>query len=122
MSKPTFFEPPKYNLIGRNQLWIDSCIHAHDTWCGCSYPIAHFIDSVVPVGHKDRDLTINEILSRDLTAKCHFGGAAETNGGVAPALDTAARENTEEEDLEKLFSEDAIEELLEAAANDERPR
>lgn len=122
MSRPSFFEPPKYNLIGRNQLWIDSCIHAHDTWCGCSYPIAHFIDSVVPIGHKDRDLTINEILSRDLSTKCHSGGLAETSGGVGPAFGTAAAENIEEEDLEKLFSDNAIEELLEAAAEDESPR
>lgn len=121
MNRPKFFEPPQYNCTGRNQLWIDVCCLAHDTWCGCHYPVAHFIDSVLPVGHKDRDLTVNEILSRDLTAKCHSGGAAETNGGLEAATNTEDAGPTEEE-LENIFSGDAIEELLNAAAEDAAPR
>lgn len=122
MSIQKFFQPPNYNHIGRQQLWVDACVLAHDSWCGCNHPIAHFIDSVLPVGHKDRDLTIQEVLSRDLTAACHSGGVAETNGGAAAATATEEIEGPTNAELEEIFTEDAIKELLDAAANDEEPR
>ncbi len=121
MNRPIFFEPPKYNCTGRNQLWIDACLLSHDSWCGCNYPVAHFIDSVLPIGHKDRDLTVQEILSRDLAVKCHSGGHAETGGGLATATATEDEGPTNEE-LENLFSEDAINELINAAGEDVEPR
>lgn len=120
MSKSNFFQPPQYNSYGREQLWIDVFTLSHDTWCGCNHPLAHLIDRVLPPGHKDRDLTISEILSRDLASTCHFGGGAETSGG--PATDLNTEEDPTNEELEKLFSEDAINELLDAAARDEGPR
>lgn len=120
MSHTTFFTAPKYNHIGREKLWIDACFLAHDSWCGCDHPVAHFISSVLPIGHKDRDLTVEEILSRDLKAKCHSGGAEETNGG--PQQDLEGEEGPTREELEKLFSDDAIEELIDAARKDEEPR
>lgn len=123
MSSKRFFQPPNYNHIGREKLWIDACILAHDSWCGCNHPIAHFIDSVLPIGHKDRDLTVEEILSRDLAESCLSGGAAATSGGQAGATATEQEEeNPTNEELEELFTEDAINELLDAAARDEEPR
>ena len=122
MNRPSFFEPPKYNCTGRNQLWIDACLFAHDSWCGCNTPIAHFIDSVLPTGHKDRDLTVEEILSRDLKEKCHSGGPEERNGGAVVAFATETEEGPTNEELEKLFSEDAIQDLINAAADDVEPR
>lgn len=123
MNKQSFFEPPKYNLLGRQSLWIDACVLAHDSWCGCNHPVAHFIDSVLPIGHKDRDLTIQEILSRDLTESCHSGGHAATATGMAiGGPEPEEDEGPTTEELEKLFTEDAIQELIDAARNDEEPR
>ncbi len=120
MPHSAFFTAPKYNHLGRQQLWVDACILAHDSWCGCDHPIAHLIDSLLPLGHKDRDLTVQEIISRDYAIKCHSGGEEERDGGVQQ--DTIGNAEPIEEDLEKLFSEDAIEELLDAAQKDEEPR
>nr|UHS18291.1 MAG: hypothetical protein [Gammatorquevirus sp.] len=122
MQRLTFFQPPLYNHIGRNQLWIDACIFAHDCWCGCNHPIAHFIDSVLPSGHKDRDLTINEILSRDLKETCPSGGTVAKSGGDAAAFATEEENQISNAELEEIFTEDAINELLDAAAKDEQPR
>lgn len=120
MPQSNFFTAPQYNHLGRQQLWVDSCILSHDAWCGCNCPIAHLIDSILPLGHKDRDLTVQEILSRDYSVRCRSGGEEEVSGGPATALNT--EDGPTEEDLEKIFTDDAIEELLDAAAKDEGPR
>lgn len=123
MNKQGFFEPPKYNLLGRQSLWIDACVLAHDSWCGCNHPVAHFIDSVLPIGHKDRDLTVQEILSRDLTESCHSGGQGATVSGMAiAAAEPEEDEGPTTEELEKIFTEDALQELIDAAERDEEPR
>lgn len=123
MTQNYYFEPPRYNALTRQQIWIDGCTHSHDTWCGCNKPIAHFIASVLPLGHKDRDLTIKEILLRDLEQSCHSGGTAATAFGIEKTdTHTEGRNTTDIEDLEKIFSEDALEELIDAAAKDVAPR
>lgn len=119
MNRDTFFEPPAYNHIGREKLWLDVVVLSHDTWCGCNHPLAHLLNSLLPIGHKDRELTVEEILLRDLKV-CHSGGTEERNGGDPEDLNTG--DGPTEEELEKIFTEDAIEELLTAAANDEEPR
>lgn len=120
MNKLKFFQPPTYNHLGRNQLWIDACLLSHDAWCGCDKAALHFINAVIPEGHKDRDLTINEIIAREIQSTCHSGGDAGTSGGAEQDLDTDIGPTNEE--LERIFTDDAIEELLTAAANDEEPR
>lgn len=120
MSHSRFFSAPKYNHIGRQQLWINACIFSHDAWCGCDCPIAHLIDSLLPIGHKDRDLTVKEILSRDYQVRCRSGGQEEESGG--PGEDLPTEEGPTNEELEEIFTENALEELLDAAANDEGPR
>lgn len=124
MSYNYYFKPPAYNALGRQQLWIDGCINSHDTWCGCDKPLAHLLGALLPPGHKDRDLTVQEILLRDLEyPPCPSGGlegAAGTQAAAATPQDT--EENTNLEDLEKYFTEDAIGDLLNAAAADEEPR
>jgi len=68
------------------------------------------------VGHKDRDLTINQILLRDYQEKCRSGGTADENhgsagGGTAGGFKEIKEDTIEEEDLPK----EEIEELLDAA-------
>lgn len=120
MQKPEFFQPPSYNHQGRQQLWLDGCIFTHDSWCGCNYPALHLLATLLPPGHKDRDLTVEEIITRE-TRKCLSGGKDEKDGGQQPATEqTDTGEGLE--NLEDVFTEDAIDELLAAAAEDIEPR
>lgn len=117
MTTPFYFKPPSYNALGRQQLWIDGCINSHDIWCGCDRPLVHFISAILPVGHKDRDLTIQELINRDLP--CHSGGIAAAAGGQTTDSESQLEgTGTNIEDLEKIFSEDTIDELIAAAAAD----
>lgn len=120
MQRPEFFQPPAYNHQGRQQLWLDGCIFTHDSWCGCNYPALHLLATLLPPGHKDRDLTVDEIITRE-TKKCLSGGKEETDGGPPPAIEQKDTEE-EPENLEDVFTEDAIDELLAAAAADVEPR
>lgn len=120
MQKPEFFQPPAYNHQGRQQLWLDGCIFTHDSWCGCNYPALHLLATLLPPGHKDRDLTVEEIITRE-TTKCLSGGKEETSGGQPGGTATEETE-TGLENLEDVFTEDAIDELLAAAAADVEPR
>lgn len=118
MYRNKLWQPPKYNCEGRTQLWVDACINSHDSWCGCSHPAIHLLSSLLPPGHKDRGLTVEELIIRE---QCHFGGAAERDGGQTEDLPTREEETTGE-NLDAGFSDAAIDELLAAAAEDVEPR
>lgn len=120
MNATDFFEPPNYNVEGRQQMWVHGCISAHDTWCGCDHPSIHLLAALLPVGHKDRDLTVEEIIYKHTRKSCHFGGTEEKNTGALEDTNTEQETGTEKED--PAFSDIAIDELLAAAAEDVRPR
>lgn len=122
ISSSDFFVPTPYNQETKTQIWMSQIADSHDNICNCSHPFAHLIASIFPPGHKDRDLTINQILARDFTDKCLSGGKEDaahgmggtgTGGGFKPK-----EENTEEENL----PEDEIEQLLTAAAAEDATR
>ncbi len=46
-------------------------------------PFAHLLASIFPPGHKDRDLTVNQILNRDYKELCLSGGKEEKSHGMA---------------------------------------
>lgn len=121
MQKPEFFQPPAYNHTGRQQLWLDGCIFTHDSWCGCNYPALHLLSALLPPGHKDRDLTVEELITRE-TKLCLTGGKEEKGGDPPITTATETEEETGLENLEEIFSGDAIDELLAAAAEDKEPR
>ncbi len=121
MNKTRFFEPPTYNLDGRQQLWIDACIQTHDTWCGCNYPTAHLLNCLLPPGHQDRNLTVEELIEKAYQQKWPSGGKEEKGGTTEENPDTKEGDLTIE-DLEDAFGDGAIEDLLAAAAADEQPR
>ncbi len=85
---------------------------SHDAICGCEQPFAHLLSNIFPIGHQDRNNTINHILWRDFKQLCHSGGDAAKGAGC-PTTNTEREDNAaaiEEnldtaEDLEKLFSE-----------------
>lgn len=102
------------------QLWTASIADSHDACCGCTKPITHLLSLLFPPDHKDRNLTIQQILDREIKqSKCLFGGederdfTGETEGHGKP--DTEKEPMAEEEEI----SNTEIEELLAAAAADD---
>ncbi len=121
MTDTRFFEPPSYNLDGRQSLWVECCINAHDTWCGCNYPVAHLLNCLLPPGHEDRLLPVQAIIEKAYTQKWPSGGKEE-GAGIGDLQGGGEEGVPTIEDLEDAFGDGAIEELIEAAAKDERPR
>lgn len=94
---------------------------SHDAICGCDQPFAHLLSNIFPIGHTDRNSTINQILWRDFKQLCRSGGegAGDSGGPTTSTRKEDAAATTEEnldtaEELEKLFSEGG------AAAAEER--
>lgn len=111
-----FFTPTPYNQDTKNQIWMSQIADSHDNICSCDHPFAHLIANIFPVGHKDRDLTINKILLRDYREKCLSGGPegashGMADGGTAATSTTGAEKSQEEEE----FPEDEVDALLAAA-------
>nr|UHS18357.1 MAG: hypothetical protein [Gammatorquevirus sp.] len=115
-AKDFFIETP-YNQDTKNQIWMSQIADSHDNICDCKHPFAHLLASIFPPGHKDRVLSINQILARDYTEKCLSGGDAERRDGGENSGGAAASTNIKAEE-EKDFSEEEIEKLLAAAAEE----
>ncbi len=71
-----------------------------------------------PPGHRDRLLTIEQILSRDYKILCLSGGADAEDTGTVPATKDGAAENQNIKQEEKP-EEENIDELLAAVADAE---
>jgi len=117
ISSADFYSPTTFNGDTKNQIWMSIIADGHDSICNCFHPFAHLLASIFPPGHKDRDLTINQILQRDYKERCHSGGGGErSGGGVEEEPGTAAdppREIKEEEE----YSEGELTNLINAAEN-----
>ncbi len=61
-----FYTPTPYNQETKNQIWMSQIADSHDNFCNCHTPFAHLLASIFPVGHQDRNLTINQILFKRL--------------------------------------------------------
>lgn len=98
-------------------MWMSATGDFHDSFCSCWHPFAHILDLIFPEGHKDRNLTIEQIIQRDL--QCHSGGDGEENsGGVGEGPTTAAEERpTEEKENQDTHT---VEELIAAVEEAER--
>ncbi len=70
-----------------------------------------------PPGHKDRDLTINQILARDYTEQCRSGGAAETSHGMEGGEDT--KPDLEGEEGAHFIKDEELENLIAAGEDAE---
>lgn len=115
ISSKDFFEDTPYNQETKNQIWMSQIADSHDNICNCHHPFAHLLASIFPPGHKDRDLTINQILLRDYTQKCLSGGEGDERGGLAEGTSGGDAKNIKE-DPEKPTGEEDIDQLLAAAA------
>lgn len=111
-----FFNRSEYNNETKEQMWLSIIGDAHDSICRCHYCFAHLLACIFPIGHSDRDLTINQILDRDYKEKCRSGGAGDVAGGMANAATKEEPEDTEEnQDTEDA----AFAELLAAAEKED---
>ena len=116
-----FFRPTPYNPETKEQLWISAVTDGHDSFCGCCKPITHLLSILFPKGHKDRKLTIEQILDREIIdSQCLFGGAAEKDGGEAEE-DPGTKEDTSPKEKEEEFENIDVEDLI-AAAEDATKR
>lgn len=109
-----FYHKTTFNLDTQNQIWMSQLADGHDNFCDCKTPFGHLLASIFPPGHKDRDLTINQILLRDYTETCHSGGTGEKGSGGETTGENPGTRNTNLEDTEEL-TEQNIEELIAVA-------
>jgi len=115
ISSSDFFKKTKFNEETQNQVWMSQIADSHDNICSCWHPFAHLLASIFPPGHKDRDLTINQILLRDYKEKCHSGGEEGENSGPTTGLITPKEEDTEKDGPEGAAEEDHTDALFAAA-------
>lgn len=107
-----FFRPTPYNPETKEQLWISSINDSHDSFCGCCKPITHMLSLLFPKDHKDRYISIDQILKREIKdSQCLFGGAGEKDGGEAkedPGTEEDIQQKEKEEEFENIDVEDLI--------------
>ncbi len=109
-----FYKPAKWNFETKNQIWMSELADSHDIFCDCDRPFAHLLASIFPPGHQDRDLSINQILQRDLQQPCHSGGDA----AAATGLPTTGDLKEEKEDIllegEDFIKDEELQNLIDA--------
>ncbi len=95
---------------------------SHDSICKCQHTFAHLLACIFPLGHQDRNLTINQILLRDYREKClSIGGGDADFGGQKQ--DTTNTKDIEEKDGQKEEADDAdLANLLAAVEEDAATR
>lgn len=115
-----FFKPSTYNCDTKTQIWLSQIGDSHDNFCSCLHPYCHLLAGLFPPGHKDRDLTINQILQRDIQ-QCHSGGGTGGGGSGGAVEEPTIKEEKETPIENEDLTEEAIEELI-AAADDAEAR
>ncbi|BAF76084.1 hypothetical protein [Torque teno midi virus 7] len=115
ISADNFFRPTHFNQVTKQQIWMQQIQDSHDNICNCNSCFAHLLANIFPPGHKDRDLSINQILARDLNQPCHSGGTEEErtggdtntrpeNTGAADGPAEEGKHYIEDADLQELIA------------------
>jgi len=107
----------KYNNETLEQLWLSTLSDTHEMICECDQPFAHLLSNIFPLGHSDRNLTINQILIRDFKQKCRSGGVAGDATGTTKEMPTLKQEGEEKDGLDGP-EEEELGKLLAAAAEE----
>lgn len=94
-------------------MWMSSISDFHDSICKCWTGFAHLLDLIFPEGHKDRDLTVRQIIERDF--KCLSGGDEEESHGLADGDEGLQSAATLKEEKESSIKGEEIEDLIAAA-------
>lgn len=122
LSFKDFYKQCPYNEETRNQMWMSSIADTHDSWCNCDTPFAHLLASIFPPGHRDRLLSIQQILERDYKQRCLSGGADAENSGMAAAASKPVEETDFIKREEDLMPVEELDALLAAAEKEENTR
>lgn len=117
-----FYHKTTFNLDTQNQIWMSQLADGHDNFCDCKTPFGHLLASIFPPGHKDRDLTINQILLRDYQEQCHSGGKEGEGHGMAPSGDAGDADNIKQEEGEEDIPGEELEKLMAAVEEEENTR
>nr|UHS18323.1 MAG: hypothetical protein [Gammatorquevirus sp.] len=121
LSAKDFYKPTPFNSETKNQIWMSQIADAHDNICNCNHPFAHLLASIFPPGHKDRDLTIQQILQRDYQERCRSGGDADENLGLA--VGDAIKEDLQpEREEEDLIKDEELQDIIAAGEDAENTR
>lgn len=110
-----FFNKSDYNQETKEQLWASIIQDAHDSICRCHQTYAHLLSIIFPLGHQDRNLSINQILLRDYREKCRSGGGAGDATGFLTEK-TTIPDATEEKEQQEEDTKEEISDLLAAVA------
>lgn len=97
LSGSDFYQPTHFNRETKDQLWMSIIADSHDSNCNCETPFAHLLANIFPPGHKDRDLSINQILQRDYKQTCRGGGRGVEGHGLADGKEKPEETNSPEE-------------------------
>lgn len=115
-----FYRPTPYSAETKQQIWSTIITDAHDMHCGCTEPISHLLNDLIPPDHPDRYLTIDQLLKKNYRRQiCLFGGTEEKDGGEAEE-DPSTKQNIKEQGEEENLTDQNIEELIAAADDAER--
>ena len=111
-----FFRPTPYSAETKQQIWSTIITDAHDLHCGCTEPISHLINDLIPPDHPDRHLTIDQLVRKNFRRQiCLFGGKEEKGGGGADEDPTTKEHTKPLEEGEEELTEQNIEELIAVA-------
>lgn len=110
-----FYKKTPYSAETQEQIWSTIFTDAHDLHCGCTEPVGHFLNYIIPPDHPDRHLTVDQLIYKTYKrTKCLSGGTEEKGGGEA-ATDLTTREETSTQKERKDFEDIDAEDLLAAA-------
>mgnify|MGYP000536343237 CR=1 FL=1 len=115
ISAKDFFVKTPFNDETKQQIWMSQIADSHDNICNCNHPFAHLLANIFPPGHKDRVLSINQILERDYREKCLSGGGEGESHGSAAQGTGGGFKGIKDENPEEDLPGEEIEELLAAA-------
>ena len=117
-----FFNRSEYNQETKEQLWASIIQDSHDSICKCHHSYAHLLSIIFPLGHQDRNLSINQILLRDYREKCRSGGGAGDASGMVTETITMPDATEERKDPEEDTKEEISELIAAVAAAEEDQR
>lgn len=116
-----FYRPTPYSAETKQQIWSTIITDAHDMHCGCTEPISHLINDLIPPDHPDRHITIDQLVRKNHRRQlCLFGGKEEKDGGEADADHSTKDATTQKEEKLEDLTDEGIEELIAAADDAER--
>lgn len=119
-----FYRPTPYSPETKETIWHTIVTDSHDTFCGCTEPILHLINNLIPPDHRDRHQSIDYIIKRGFKAQHQLwlsGGGAATDGGEAGGGLPTKEEKETDGPADAAFADINIEDLLDAA-KEEDPR